>query len=258
MQKKCIGLVGETGRMGSILAELIEGDPQYNTLYLKGPGISRRHQDEEDFHRLFQENDLIIDFSHASLIHQVLASGLKSPKPLLLCSTGWDSKEALEKLDQLSKKVAVVVASNTSVGACLQRFLAGKLAKVLGEDYDIDIYESHHRFKQDSPSGTALSLYETVAEAKKELTQKTFPLYTPGEESRPPNQIGMAVERKGNVAGKHTVSFTSLEESLSLTHEAFDRRLFAQGALVAARWLLTPRAPGLYTMFDVLGLTTLV
>lgn len=258
MQKKYIGLVGETGRMGSVLTELIEGEPQYRALYLKGPGISRRHQEEADFNRLFQENDVVIDFSHASLIHKVLEGGLKSAKPLLLCSTGWDSKEILEELEALSQKVAVVVASNTSVGACLQRFLAGKIAKILGEEYDIDIYESHHRFKKDSPSGTALSLYDTVAEAKKEITQKMFALYTPGEESRPPDHIGMAVERKGNVAGTHTVSFTSLEESLSLTHEAFDRRLFAKGALVAARWLLTPREPGLYTMYDVLGLTPIV
>lgn len=250
MAKTTVGVIGETGRMGSILTEMIGQDPRFEL----GIGYSMENSGDATLDRVFQENDLVIDFSHASLVEANLTAALRSPKPLIICTTGWSPEKMADKLSALSEKVPVIVASNTSVGACLQRYVAGKMAEILDEDFDIDVHEKHHRFKVDSPSGTAVSLAEEMINAKLKVYNLNYELYTPGHFAREEHKIGMSVERSGNIAGTHTASFTSLEESISITHVAFDRTLFAKGAIRAAAWLSEQKTPNIYSMYDVLNL----
>jgi 4-hydroxy-tetrahydrodipicolinate reductase len=141
-----------------------------------------------------------------------------------------------------------------SVGVTLALRLLPLMAKALGDEYDIEITETHHRFKRDAPSGTALRMAEVIAEALgRDLA--TAAVYgrqgLPGERSR--TEIGILSLRSGDVVGEHTVSFGTLGERLELTHRAHNRDTFARGALRAARWV-AGRGPGLYSMHDVLGL----
>ncbi|HEX5528625.1 MAG TPA: 4-hydroxy-tetrahydrodipicolinate reductase, partial [Methylomirabilota bacterium] len=149
---------------------------------------------------------------------------------------------------------AVLQAANFSVGVNLLVALAERAAQVLGDDYDVEIVETHHRFKKDAPSGTALRMAEVVAEALGRDLAKTA-IYDRHDKlaERSRKEIGMAALRSGDVVGEHTVSFGALGERLELTHRAQSRDNFARGALRAARFIATAR-PGLYSMQDVLGL----
>src|SRR5512145_3200439 len=145
-------------------------------------------------------------------------------------------------------------APNMSVAVTLAFKLLPIMARALGEDYDVEITEIHHRFKKDAPSGTALRMAEVVAQALGRDLGKTA-VYgrqgVPGE--RTPTEIGVMSLRSGDVVGEHTVSFGALGERLELTHRAHSRDTFARGALRAVRFV-AERPPGLYSMQDVLGL----
>ena len=148
----------------------------------------------------------------------------------------------------------MVLAPNMSVGVTLALRVLAMMARALGDDYDVEITEIHHRFKKDAPSGTALRMAEVVAEALGRDLAGTA-VYgrqgVPGE--RPRKEIGIFSLRSGDVVGEHTVSFGALGERLELTHRAHSRDTFARGALRAARWI-AGKGPGLYSMQDVLGL----
>ena len=257
--KTRVGIIGATGRMGVLLTELLVADDTYAL----GLGFSRSTQAdvgrERGLEAVFEENDMVVDFSSHHLVESILQTARKTPKPLIICTTGW-SRVAVEKtIASISKQVPIVIASNTSVGACLQRHLAGVVAE-LSESYDVDISEKHHRNKIDSPSGTAKELLKTIQQDKKTTYNVDYKSYNPlTDGKRPPHRIGMTAQRSGNLAGEHEVTFTAGYESLSIKHLAFDRRLFAIGALRIISWLRdTPsRTSGIYNMFDVLGLTSI-
>jgi 4-hydroxy-tetrahydrodipicolinate reductase len=142
-----------------------------------------------------------------------------------------------------------------SVGVNVAFRILADMARMLGDDYDVEIVETHHRFKKDAPSGTALRMAEVVAEALGRDLAKTA-VYDRHDKlaERSRKEIGMAALRSGDVVGEHTVSFGALGERLELTHRAQSRDNFARGALRGARFIATAR-PGLYSMQDVLGLT---
>jgi 4-hydroxy-tetrahydrodipicolinate reductase len=159
-----------------------------------------------------------------------------------------------EEIAALARRMAIVLAPNFSIGVTVALQALALMAKALGDDYDVEITEIHHRYKKDAPSGTALRLAEVVAEALgrdlgKVAVHGRHGL--PGE--RTPKEIGMFSLRSGDVVGEHTVSFGTLGERLELTHRAHSRDTFARGALRAARFV-AGRAPGLYSMQDVVGL----
>ena len=248
--KKTIGIVGNTGRMGGVLADVIN-----HSEYVVGPGFGLGQEPHVELATVFENNDYVIDFSNASLIGELLQTALDNPKPLLICTTGWAVENYQEQLDRLSAKVPVVVATNTSVGAFLQRYLVRKLAGVLGADYDIDIIEKHHRNKVDCPSGTAMTMFNEIKRVKHAVFAADYNTHTLNEGPRPDNYVGMEVVRSGNLPGDHAVSFTSLEEMITVQHVAFDRKLFAKGAVRIVRWLNENEpAPGIYGMADVLDL----
>ncbi len=246
-----IGIIGNTGRMGQVLTQVIKQHHDFSC----GAGFSRSQKPYVTLQEVFSQNNYVVDFSKPELLVELLQAAIANPKPLVICTTGWAPQEIQPILMQLAAKVPVVVASNTSVGAYLQRYLVQQLANILGEEYDIDILEKHHRHKVDNPSGTATSLLHDIQAAKKQqhgIDYKSYPLE---KGPRPEHFIGTAAARSGNLPGDHTVSFVSAEEMICVQHVAFDRALFAKGAVRIVKWLETTKPkPGLYSIQDVLNL----
>jgi 4-hydroxy-tetrahydrodipicolinate reductase len=197
---------------------------------------------------------VLVEFSvpAASLEHLrlVAAAGARA----VIGTTGFSPAQR-EEIVTLAKRAAIMLAPNMSVAVTLAFKLLPIMARALGDDYDVEITEIHHRFKKDAPSGTAVRMAELVAQALGRDLSKTG-VYgregLPGERTR--QEIGVMSLRSGDVVGEHTVSFGTLGERLELTHRAHSRDTFARGALRAARWV-AGRPPGLYSMADVLGLT---
>jgi 4-hydroxy-tetrahydrodipicolinate reductase len=177
----------------------------------------------------------------------------QSGTPIVVGTTGLSpQQEGL--LEQASHEIPVVYGRNMSVAMNVFIHFVGQAASALGEDYDVEIIEAHHRNKVDAPSGTALALGEAVAAARKrKLTDLAVAAREGHIGPRVPGTIGFSTIRGGNIVGDHTVMFIAPDERLEFTHRAADRRAFALGALRAARWL-AGRAPGLYSMAEVLDL----
>jgi 4-hydroxy-tetrahydrodipicolinate reductase len=246
--KKKIGIIGISGRMGMELASALQSSQSYEL------GIGFDSSTHLTLNDVLKTNDYVVDFSSAALIKDILETAIQQPKPLLLCSTGWDKDKFVLELKAIAKAVPVIIAPNTSLGACMQQHLVALLARALGLEYDIDIMEQHHKGKLDVPSGTARALVETVKEAKRtQGIEYHSCAFTEGQ--RPNKCILLSSLRSGSLPGEHCVSFTSADEIISIKHVAFNRSLFARGAMLAVQWLDKSKAsPGIYTMTDVLGI----
>jgi len=196
---------------------------------------------------------VLIEFSvpEASLEHLRLVA--RAGARAVIGTTGFSAAQR-EEIATLARQAAILVAPNMSVAVTLAFSLLRTMAKALGDDYDVEITEVHHRYKKDAPSGTAVRMAEIVAEALGRDLRKVG-VYgregLPGERSG--KEIGVMSLRSGDVVGEHTVSFGTLGERLELTHRAHSRDTFARGALRAVRWI-AGRGPGLYSMHDVLGI----
>jgi 4-hydroxy-tetrahydrodipicolinate reductase len=247
-----IGLIGATGRMGQLCQSALKEHPFFSL----GLSFSRSEKKGFTSHLLdvFLENDLVIDFSSAQLTLSVLQAAKKASSALILCSTGWQTPEALLLLEKLCQKNVVVAAPNTSLGAHLQLQLVGQLAQNLDARYDIALFERHHRFKKDAPSGTAKALISQIQDKKKDAFHQDYQAYFAGEQKRPDHAISVGVERVAGFVGDHQVRFVSDQEMILVQHVAFDRMVFAKGALHIAEWIfrVKPKA-GHYGMQDVLG-----
>ncbi|MBL4894228.1 MAG: 4-hydroxy-tetrahydrodipicolinate reductase, partial [Emcibacter sp.] len=198
-------------------------------------------------------SDVIIDFTcpTATVLHAAYAT--KYGTVHITGTTGM-TEEDEKSLHNAAKSVAVVYASNFSLGVNLLFYLTRQAAAMLDEDFDIEILEMHHRHKVDAPSGTALSLGHQAAAGRGVALDDVADRGRDGiTGARKRGDIGFAVLRGGNVAGEHTVSFNADSERIELTHKAGDRAIFARGAVKAALWAAQQDA-GLYDMFDVLGL----
>lgn len=253
-----LAISGLTGRMGRTLRRLIDEDP---TLALAG-GIDRAPSDDGIIHtpeeagELLRTAEVLIDFSAPEFLRQIVRTqgdGLRG-KAVLVGTTGLESED-YELLDRLAEHSPVLVAANFSVAVNLLLSLAEQAARVLGEEYDIEIVEAHHRRKEDAPSGTALALGEAVAQGRQvELDAVRCDGRSGRPGARPMGEIGFHAVRGGDVVGEHDVRFIGDLDQVVLSHRAADRSLFAAGALRAAVWL-SGRAAGRYTMRDVLGLS---
>ncbi|HEX6210390.1 MAG TPA: 4-hydroxy-tetrahydrodipicolinate reductase, partial [Methylomirabilota bacterium] len=196
---------------------------------------------------------VLVEFSvpEASLEHLRLVAAAGACA--VIGTTGFSPAQRAE-IEALGRRAAIMQAPNMSVAVTLAFKLLPIMARALGDDYDVEITEIHHRFKKDAPSGTAVRMAELVAEA---LGRDLGAVGVYGRQGLPgertPKEIGVMSLRSGDVVGEHTVSFGSLGERLELTHRAHSRDTFARGALRAARWV-AGRPPGLYSMADVLGL----
>ena len=197
--------------------------------------------------------DVAVDFSQPDATVKTVDWCLKNKIALVAGTTGLNDQQ-LKKIKAASAKVPVLYATNMSVGMNVLFNLAGKVAAMLGEEYDVEIIEQHHRFKKDAPSGSALTLAENICKA----TGRDFPgSITYGRSGkdalRQKDAIGIHAIRAGDIVGIHSVIFGTLGETITLQHSAHSRDTFARGALRAANWLVDKK-PALYSMADVLGI----
>jgi 4-hydroxy-tetrahydrodipicolinate reductase len=197
--------------------------------------------------------DVVIDFSLPAAFDGTLDYCLANNCALVMGTTGL-SAEQVKKIDDAAKKIPVIQATNMSVGMNLLFETVGHVAKKLGDEYDIEIVEVHHRFKKDSPSGSAMTLAERIAAA----TNKKFPdcldIGRKGKDvPRKKGSIGIQATRLGDTVGEHSVMFGTLGETVTISHIAHSRDTFASGAIRAALWLVGKK-PAKYSMANVLGL----
>ena len=261
-------VAGAAGRMGTRIVACLVGNPDLRLVgALEAPAHPTLGRDAGELAgvgrlgvtvggdpaAVITRNRVLVEFSvpEASLEHLRLVARIGAHA--VIGTTGFTAVQRAEIAD-LAKQTAILVAPSMSVAVTLAFSLLATMARVLGDDYDVEITETHHRYKKDAPSGTALHMAEIVARALgRDLKQ--VGVYgrqgLPGE--RPGKEIGVMSLRSGDVVGEHTVSFGTLGERLELTHKAHSRDMFARGALRAVRWV-AGRGPGLYSMHDVLGI----
>ncbi|ARJ66388.1 4-hydroxy-tetrahydrodipicolinate reductase [Magnetospirillum sp. ME-1] len=263
-----IGIVGCAGRMGRMLMEAVlaaegcrlsGGTERAGTEFIgRDLGVLLGRESVgasvgSDPAALFAASDAVIDFTApaATLAHAALAA--EQGKVLVVGTTGL-AKDDEARLAEAAKRAPIVYAPNFSVGVNLLMALTERAASILGEDYDIEIVEMHHRHKVDAPSGTALGLGRSAALGRQKPLDSVWCKSRDGHTgARPKGEIGFATLRGGDVVGDHTVMFAAEGERVELTHKASSRAVFAKGAVRAARWA-ADRQPGLYSMRDVLGL----
>ena len=209
-----------------------------------------------DDHLAPRRGSVVIDFSLPEATMNNISRCVEARVPLVLGTTGV-SQEALAALKEASAEIPILAAANFSVGITLLLRVAAIAARALGPGWDAEIFELHHRYKRDAPSGTALRIGKSVAKATdRDLEQNG--VFNRGGADRPrgDGEIGMIALRGGDSVGEHTLMFLGEGERLELTHRARDRAIFARGATRAAGWLAN-QGPGLYDMADVLGLKNL-
>jgi 4-hydroxy-tetrahydrodipicolinate reductase len=237
-------LLGAKGRMGQAIAAAAEN---------AGVQIAAALDLGDDATKPIGACDVVIDFSNPGATETLCQACRDAAKPAVIGTTG-HSQEERRLIEEMAKTVAVVFSPNFSVGVNALFWLTRRAAEMLGEDFDLEITEMHHRLKKDAPSGTAKKLAEILCEVRKLDYAKNV---RHGREGligeRPAKEIGVHSIRGGDVVGDHTVAFAGAGERLELTHKAASRETFALGALRAARWIVGKPA-GLYSMEDVLGL----
>lgn len=227
-------LSGSSGAIGRHLADLIMADAGLSLV-----GEANRH----GFFEASVSADVLIDFSHPELTRRSVEFAARRELPAVIGTTGLD-EACWRAIEQAARRIPVCVAANFSLGVNMLLALAARTAASLGPEFEIEISEIHHRRKLDAPSGTALALGEAVAEARGvELADARMDDRSRRRTARQSGEIGFQAVRGGDVAGEHTVYFLADGERLELTHRATDRRIFARGALLAAKKLIQC-APG--------------
>ena len=264
-----IAVAGALGRMGSRITALLR---DYKQFKLSGAFERKGHKDvgkdigtligigetgiplSDNLTSLIDHVDCVISFTtvEASLEHLRIASSKKG-KSIVIGTTGFQQKD-LKSVSKLAKKIPCVMASNMSMGVNLLLRTLHDIAKVLGDAYDVEIIEAHHRMKKDAPSGTALKMAQAVSSALNRNLEKVAVYSRKGIiGERTSKEIGIQTIRAGDIVGEHTVIFGGLGERIEITHKASSRDTFARGALRAATWV-HKKSAGLYDMQDVLGL----
>jgi 4-hydroxy-tetrahydrodipicolinate reductase len=263
-----IGVIGAAGRMGRRIIALSSEDAIANVTAayeyseseflgqdsgtlagIGGTGIKI----ESDIENAKNKCDVLIDFTGAKPTMSNLEKYRVANIPLVIGSTGFEPDE-IEKIKELSRDIPVVFAPNMSLGVNLTLKVLEMVSKAIGNIYDIEIIESHHRLKKDAPSGTAMKMAEVIANALNRDLEKDAVYCRRGLiGERTDKEIGIQTIRAGDIVGEHTVMFCGQGERIEITHKAHTRDTFAKGAISAAKWLKNQKA-GLYSMFDVLGL----
>jgi 4-hydroxy-tetrahydrodipicolinate reductase len=235
-----LALVGAAGRMGQAIIDVAESE-----------SVDIAAKIDLGDKLTLAGADAVIDFSNADAAASICEAAIGSKTPLVMGTTGHSAKQR-DNIVAASKQIPIVLASNFSIGVNALFALTGKAAKILGDDFDLEIVEVHHRMKKDAPSGTAKTLAEILQRTRQTESLRYGREGIMGERGR--SEIGIHSIRGGDVIGDHTVIFAGNGERLELTHRASSRETFARGALRAARWVVG-KSPGLYDMRDVLGLT---
>ena len=256
MKKINLAITGCMGRMGQQLIKTSKSNKKFKLVSLTENRIINKNimgiRPNLNTENAFKKANVIIDFTIPKCTLTVLRIASKLNKRVVIGTTGFTKKEE-SMIKKYSRKIPILKAGNMSLGVNLLMYLTEIASKSLNSNFLSKVFEVHHRNKKDRPSGTALMLGKGIAVGKnkdlyklmgkKYLNKKSFPYG---------RKINFNSLRKGSVIGKHEVSFSSGKEIVSLNHEAFDRALFAEGALTAARWI-TGKKPGLYSMRNVLN-----
>jgi 4-hydroxy-tetrahydrodipicolinate reductase len=238
-------ITGAKGRMGQALLQCAARIPELQVV----AGIDLG----DDLAKVIAGTDAVIDFSFHHATPDFAELCAKHRKAIVIGTTGHTDAEK-KRILACSSQIPMVIASNYSTGVNTLFWLTRKAAEILGPGFDLEVVEMHHRTKKDAPSGTAVSLAEILAEARKQQLSKVVRHGREGiTGERTDTEIGMHSLRGGDVVGDHTVIFAISGERLELTHKASSRDTFANGALRAALWVVRQK-PGCYDMQDVLGL----
>ncbi|HXG51184.1 MAG TPA: 4-hydroxy-tetrahydrodipicolinate reductase [candidate division Zixibacteria bacterium] len=264
-----VGLIvcGAGGRMGGAIIRALPEFPSARlAAAIDRPGSPRLGRDageicsaprlgvavDDRIEPHLRPGSVVVDFTRPEASLEHLRAAAKKGVPVVIGTTGFDSAQ-LAEIKRLSRRAPVLLSANTSLGVNVLLSVVGKVARMLGEDYDVEIVEAHHRFKKDAPSGTALALGREVAQA---LRRDLDAVGISGRKGlvgeRPKKEIALLSVRAGDIAGEHTVIFGGIGERLELTHRAHSRDTFARGAIRAAQWLVRQKK-GLYGMRDMLG-----
>ena len=239
-----IGIIGSAGRMGQALVDAIAA---------AGEVHAGGADQGDDVAALARVSDVLVDFSSPHALEANLDAAVAAGIPIVVGTTGLEDRHHW-LCDSAAAQIAVLQTGNTSLGVTLLAHLVQEAASRLGEDWDIEITETHHRMKVDAPSGTALLLGEAAAKGRGiTLADNTERGRDGITGARKTGAIGFASSRGGSVAGDHTVQFLADNERIALSHLAENRAIFARGAVKAAQWL-AGKGAGRYTMAQVLGL----
>jgi 4-hydroxy-tetrahydrodipicolinate reductase len=266
--KTNIIVTGACGRMGQQIISIITQTPDSRLIgAIEKPDHPKIGMDigetlglgqlncvvRDNLSQALQKNAVVIDFSESSATLANLEQVLKAKAKMVIGTTGLTPIQT-KKVANAAGKIPVVFAPNMSIGMNLLFKLTHDVARILGNDYDVEIIEAHHHFKKDSPSGSAKKLAECAASGLNRNLAKVG-IYgrfgNVGE--RKPEEIGVHAVRAGDIVGDHTVLFGGMGERIELRHQAHSRETFARGAVKAALWL-TNKKKGLFNMMDVLGL----
>lgn len=255
-----IAVAGAGGRMGRTLIEAIGADGALTlAAALDAAGSPSVGQEAagvkvtSDISKAVSAADVLIDFTRPEGTMKHLEACLKHARAMVIGTTGFSDAEK-KKISEAAKKIPIVMSPNFAVGVNVLFKVAESAARALGEGYDVEIVEAHHRHKVDAPSGTALKLGELIASALKTNLPAAAVHGRHGDTGeRPVKQIGFHAIRGGDMVGDHTVLFIGTGERLELAIRSQSRMTYATGAVRAAKWL-HERPAGLYDMFDVLGL----
>ena len=256
MKKINLAVTGCMGRMGQQIVKSAKSDKSFKLVALTESRNIKRKMNGikivENTEQSLGKANLIIDFTVPKCTLQVLKIASKLKKRVVIGTTGF-TKEQEKLIKKFSKRISILKAGNMSLGINLLMYLTEIASSSLGKKYLSKIFEVHHKHKKDYPSGTALMLGKGIAVGKNKnfynllgkryLNKKTFPYG---------NKINFNSIRKGEIIGEHEVKFSSGKEIITLNHEAFDRALYSEGALSAAKWLMNKK-PGLYSMRDLLN-----
>jgi len=256
MKKIKLLVTGCMGRMGQQIITSVKKDQNFKLVALtENKKINKKINGikvDLNSETLFKNADLIIDFTIPRCTFQVLKIATKLKKKVVIGTTGFSKKEE-NLIKNFSRKIPILKAGNMSLGINLLMYLTEIASNSLGKNFLSKIFEIHHKHKKDYPSGTALMLGKGIAVGKnksfysllgkKYLNKKTFPYG---------KKINFNSVRKGEIIGEHEVKFSSGKEIITLNHEAFDRALYSEGALSAAKWLINKK-PGLYSMRNLMN-----
>ena len=256
MKKINLSITGCMGRMGQKLVKSSRLDKNFKLVSLtESRKINKKIsgiKPELNTEKAFKDTDVIVDFTIPRCTLEMLKIAVKQKKRVVIGTTGF-TKNQEKIIKNYSKKIPILKAGNMSLGVNLLMYLTEIASKSLGKNFLSKVYEVHHRHKKDYPSGTALMLGKGIAVGKnknfynligkKYLNKKNFP-YS--------KKINFNSIRKGEVVGEHEVKFSSGKEIVTLNHESFDRALYSEGALAAAKWIMGKK-PGLYSMRNLLN-----
>ena len=243
-------LVGACGKMGKNISECAKADGEIKIV----AGIDKINTGCDfpvfaSFKDLNVNADVIIDFSHISLLDDILNYAKQNNTPVVLATTGY-SQEQIQKIKEFSKNIPIFFTFNMSIGVNLLCSLAKKAANILGSDFDIEIIEKHHNQKIDAPSGTAIMLANAINGEFGDNLNYEYDRHSK-RAKRPKNEIGIHSVRGGTIVGEHDVIFAGLDEVITLSHQAQSKQVFAAGALKAAKFI-SGKPAGLYDMNSIM------